>query len=95
MMIHFYEGNPRNGGKAFGTGEVKHIHPIIIDPLENSIHVHNTITEEIKFIKNPDYLNAFARVDGFQDWEEMKTFFPKRFEGDFIDWGYSFKPIES
>lgn len=90
-LIHFYEGNPRNGGIQFVTGEVLSVRPVVVDPLFGISFPCGNLA--VIHIIRPDRKDSFARKEGFDDWEDMKTFFPKRFEGDFIEWGYSFRPI--
>jgi hypothetical protein len=83
--IHFWRGNPRNTrGKQkpyqFGTGEVSRIEEIEINP-----HFDYVVIGGLKFhLKR--WLDELAIDDGFEDWEEMKTFFPDVFVGKLIFW---------
>jgi hypothetical protein len=83
MKIHFWCGNPRNPSKnpyKFAEGIVKRIIEIDIMPGVDCIqagssgYIHN---------ENPEQI---AKNDGFQNWEEMKQFFPKEFKGKLIIW---------
>jgi hypothetical protein len=83
--IHFWSGNPRNTRAAekpypFGIGIVSRIDQIKIHPLRNYI-----IIGGIRF-SDPMELYEIAINDGFETWEEMKTFFPDVFEGKLIFW---------
>jgi hypothetical protein len=83
--IQFWNGNPRNVHSKtkphkFGTGVCSRILPIKINPFENEI-----IIEGYKY-KNTEVLNKIAVNEGFENWQEMKTFFTKVFEGKMIFW---------
>lgn len=72
--IHFWLGNPRNTrGKnkpyQFGLGEVSRIESIIINTHTDTIYIG-----EAKF-KSKVELDAIAKNDGFDSWQEMKCFF--------------------
>ncbi|POS00940.1 hypothetical protein Q361_11744 [Flavobacterium croceum DSM 17960] len=82
--IQFWNGNPRNTrGKMkpyqFGNAIVDRVLPIEIYPNENKIIVENFTYEK----ENLDYI---AVNDGFDNWEEMKTFFTENFTGKLIIW---------
>ncbi len=83
--IQFWNGNPRNvhaknKPHQFGSGVCSRILPIEINPFENEI-----IIEGYKY-NNTEVLNTIAINDGFESWEEMKTFFTEYFEGKMIFW---------
>jgi len=83
--IHFWVGNPRNTKAKnkphqFGTGKISNIEPIFIDTINNYI-----IINSVKFGSKIE-LDEIAINDGFENWEEMKTFFPKIFIGKLIFW---------
>lgn len=84
-LIQFWNGNPRNTrGKTklyqFGTGVCSRILPIEINPFKNEI-----IIEGYKY-NYTEILNQIAVNDGFENWEEMKTFFTEVFVGKMIFW---------
>lgn len=83
--IHFWIGNPRNTkGKdkphQFGVGKVSRIETIEINPDNDYI-----IINSVKFGSKIE-LDEIAINDGFENWEEMKTFFPEVFIGKLIFW---------
>jgi hypothetical protein len=83
--IHFWRGNPRNTrGKTkpyqFGTGEVSRIEEVKINP-----HLNYVVIDGVEFSAKGE-LNAIAINDGFENWEEMKTFFTDVFVGKLIFW---------
>jgi hypothetical protein len=83
--IQFWNGNPRNVHSKnkphqFGTGVCSRILPIEVFPNQNLILIegHRYETKEI--------LDRVAINDGFENWEEMKTFFTEDFIGKLIFW---------
>ena len=83
--IHFWRGNPRNTrGKEkpyqFGTGEVSRIEEVKINP-----HLNYVVIDGVEFCAKGE-LDAIAINDGFENWEEMKTFFTDVFVGKLIFW---------
>lgn len=99
MTIQFWFGNPRNipsarkkGGDEiiphqFGTGSVTIVVPAKI--LDSGILLSKT------YYSNIVTLDDMARRDGFDGWEEMKSFFRDKlpWEGKLIFWK-DFKTIE-
>lgn len=83
--IHFWRGNPRNTrGKnkpyQFGVGEVSRIAKVKINPNLNYI-----VIDGAEF-RTKGELDDIAINDGFENWEEMKTFFTDVFVGKLIFW---------
>jgi len=83
--IHFWVGNPRNTKAKnkphqFGTGKISNIEPIFIDTINNYI-----IINSVKFDSKIE-LDKIAINDGFENWEEMKSFFPNIFYGKIVFW---------
>ena len=72
--------DPNPEGFCFGNGIVSKIIPVKIFPLVNTIVVDGIM------IADPERLNAFAIKDGFDDWNDMKNFFPEDFRGKLITW---------
>lgn len=67
-------------GSCFGHAVVSKVVPIKIFPLVNTIVVDGIM------IADPKRLNEFAVKDGFDDWNDMKNFFPEDFKGKLITW---------
>jgi hypothetical protein len=93
--IHFWKGNPRNVKQSpfqFGEGIVSEVHLITINTeFDNDIicimdsrgnYGYNLILA----MDGIEPFNEFARKDGFQDWADMRDFFPHYFEGKLITW---------
>jgi hypothetical protein len=87
MKIHFWMGNPRNTrGKIkpyqFGTGKVERIDSIVINPNADLVIING-----YEF-KHAQSLKDIARNDGFDSWQEMKSFFANDqvFVGKLIFW---------
>lgn len=83
--IQFWNGNPRNvhaknKPHQFGTGVCSRIDRIAIYPNENRIIIADFS------VSNTVVLDDIAKNDGFENWEEMKTFFTEDFEGKLIFW---------
>lgn len=81
MKIHFWMHNPRNVSKkphAFAIGEVLTVLDITISSKTNAIIAGNGTYRSLS------YLDEIAKNDGFQDWEDMKRFFPETFIGKLI-----------
>lgn len=83
--IQFWNGNPRNvhaknKPHQFGNGVCERISHIEIYPSKNEI-----IIEGYKY-NNTEVLSKIAINDGFENWEEMKTFFTEDFVGKMIFW---------
>lgn len=81
--IEFWKGNPRNvksNPYQFGTGEVDRILHIEIHPETNQIIIGADC------YNNTEVLNKVAVSDGFENWEEMKTFFTEKTIGKLIFW---------
>ena len=83
--IQFWNGNPRNvhaknKPHQFGSGFCERILPIEIYPSKNEIIIdgykHN----------HSEVFSKIAINDGFENWEEMKTFFTEDFVGKMIFW---------
>ena len=81
MSIQHYAMNPRNGGYKFAEGKVKAVASITINPDNNTIDIVGELFAAYYGLGN---LDQFAINDGFESWEEMKTFFPEYFEGKII-----------
>jgi hypothetical protein len=83
MNIEFWTANPRfkqlNPIK-FGTSIVSDVFPITIDTENNKILFNS------KIISNLDDLNNFAFNGGFENWNGMKNWFKKPFNGNIIFW---------
>jgi hypothetical protein len=82
--IQFWMGNPRNVHAKnkpyqFAVGVVDRVLPIEIYPSQNKIIIE-------KFTYENEHLDYVAINDGFDNWEEMKTFFPADFKGKLIIW---------
>lgn len=82
--IQFWLGNPRNvhaknKPHQFGTGVCCKVAPISIYPNNDAIICDGYGLEMYEI----EYL---AIHDGFESWEEMKTFFTEDFEGKIIFW---------
>lgn len=82
--IQFWWGNPRNTNAKvaphqFANGIVTEIVPVRIYPHTNTICVGS---EQL----HPTEVDFFARNDGFDNWEQMKEFFPEDFVGKLIFW---------
>lgn len=72
--IHFWLGNPRNTrGKnkpyQFGLGEVSRIESIKINTHTDTIDI-----DGVRF-QSKGELDAIAKNDGFDSWQEMREFF--------------------
>lgn len=83
MKIHFWKGNPRNVKNKpyqFATGIVSEILKIEIYPDKNKIVLPETET----VIDKIEFLNDLAVWDGFENWDEMKTWFKIDFKGKLI-----------
>lgn len=83
--IQFWMGNPRNvhakiKPRQFGTGICSRVVPAEIYPGKNEIIIDGNI------FNNTQVLNQIAINDGFESWEEMKTFFTEDFVGKIIFW---------
>jgi hypothetical protein len=83
--IHFRIGNQCNTmGKdkphQFGVGVVSRIETIEINPDNDYI-----IIDSVKFSSKIE-LDEIAINDGFENWEEMKSFFPNIFYGKIVFW---------
>lgn len=82
--IQFWNGNPRNTNAKnkphqFGTGVCCKVVPINIYPKNDAIICDGyglSISE----------IESLAINDGFENWEEMKTFFTEDFVGKMIFW---------
>ena len=82
--IHFWLGNPRNTrGKnkphQFGTGVCCKVVPISIYPKNGAI-IYDGYGLSMSEIED------LAINDGFESWEDMKTFFTEDFVGKMIFW---------
>ncbi|HOG36775.1 MAG TPA: ASCH domain-containing protein [Paludibacteraceae bacterium] len=97
--IHFWRGNPRNvknNPYQFGTGKVADYAFIEIYPKINEViisYISDTNGVFFMILNTPSELNILAESDGFEDWEDMKTFFREDFKGKLIFW-YDFKPTK-
>lgn len=83
--IHFWFGNPRNIKSKnkpyqFGEGIVSRLEKIKINP-----HLNYIVIDGVEFRAKGE-LDAIAINDGFENWEEMKTFFSDVFVGKLIFW---------
>jgi len=83
--IQFWNGSPRNVHAKnkpyqFGSGVCSRIDRIAIYPSENRIVIADFS------VSNSLVLDDIAKNDGFENWEEMKTFFTEDFEGKLIFW---------
>lgn len=80
--LQLYWNQRSSSGFKIGDAICKEVTPIIIYPI--AIRMLDLI-----FII-PESLNQFAKLDGFENWEEMKLFFSRNyelpFEGVFIEW---------
>lgn len=97
--IHFWRRNPRNvhlNPRQFGIGvcsEIKYVtvlknyNLIIIG--NGDIYPHYTVISGIK------ELNDFAILDGFDNWDDFKRFFPAIFIGKIIYWNHKLCIFES
>jgi hypothetical protein len=77
-VIQFWRGNPRNVKNnpfEFATGICTGVEQAYIDPIHNIIFL-----DRVPF-SSRIMLDGIARKDGFKDWEDMKTFFPKLWSG--------------
>jgi hypothetical protein len=77
--IQFWMHNPRNVSKKphqFATGAVLDVEDIFIYPEQNTIRIRGQY-----YKNNTKELDKIAKKDGFQDWEDMKLFFPENFHG--------------
>ena len=93
--IHFWRGNPRNkrgnpetDPYSFGTG-------ICTDVKFVEIYFHfdfikvgfGSIIPQYEIIRGKVLLDLFARKDGLENWQDMKTFFKNQtFTGKIICW---------
>lgn len=83
MKIHFWKGNPRNvklNPYFFATGIVNETLKVNIYPNENNIYFPVLRVSVTKI----ESLNRFAISDGFDSWDEMKTWFKDDFKGKII-----------
>lgn len=81
--IQFWSGNPRNVKSnpfPFGTGFVKKVITISISSKRNEVYIDWERYIDIVT------LEQLAKDDGFENWEEMKKFFPEEFFGKLIFW---------
>lgn len=83
--IQFWIGNPRNvhaknKPHQFGTGVCSRILPIEIYPTQDLI-----LIEGYRYETN-EILDRVSINDGFENWQEMKTFFTNNFVGKMIFW---------
>ncbi len=90
MSIQFWMGNPRNTrGKEkpyqFGTGVVKEILPIEINPDKDKIVIDKFTYDNLSAFTMTT-LDDIAVNDGFENWNEMKEFFTEDFVGRLIIW---------
>ena len=72
--IHFWRGNPRNTRGLnkpyqFGLGEVSRIESIKINTHTDTIDI-----DGVRF-QSKGELDAIAKNDGFDSWQEMREFF--------------------
>ena len=86
MSIQFYAMNPRNGGKKFAEGIVTAVVPVHISPDYEISIIYTKLPRGGSLIRSLS-VEALAKNDGFESWEEMKEFFPEFFEGKIIYWG--------
>ena len=97
MKIHFWRGNPRNikqNPYQFGETICNRIDDIDINYVNlTSPKVCLSTDTGLIILKEINLLNAFAQNDGFENWEEMKDFFPDLFIGKIIYWN-NFKEIK-
>ncbi|MGC3979058.1 MAG: ASCH domain-containing protein [Paludibacteraceae bacterium] len=81
-IIHFWMHNPRNVSKNpyfFALGRCINVEDIAIYPGINTI-VISTPGSKL-YYQNTQNLNEIAKLDGFDDWEDMKTRFKTDFTG--------------
>lgn len=83
--IQFWIGNPRNVHAKnkpyqFGTGVCSRIEKIEIYPSQNRIKINDLEAT------HTSALNDISVNDGFENWEDMKTFFTEDFVGKLIFW---------
>ena len=83
--IQFWNGNQRNvhaknKPHQFGSGVCSRIEQIEIYPNQNRIKINDFDTTNLLV------LNDIAINDGFENWDEMKTFFTEDFTGKLIFW---------
>lgn len=83
--IHFWYGDPRNvkmknKSYPFGAGCVSAILQIKIVPKYDYVIIDGVVWDSVLM------LNHLAVNDGFENWEDMKTFFTDTFEGKIIAW---------
>lgn len=94
--IEFWKGNPRNktaNPYQFGTGICTRFEWICIDPIKNEITIGDTDNQTKTVFTDAQSLNDIAVNDGFDNWEEMKTFFTEPIIGKLIFWS-NFKPTK-
>lgn len=82
--IHFWMGNPRNvhaknKPHQFGTGVCCKVVPISIYPKNDAIICDG-------YGLSMSEIEDLAINDGFESWEDMKTFFTEDFVGKMIFW---------
>lgn len=82
--IHFWLGNPRstrgkNKPHQFGTGVLCKVAPISIYPKIDAVICDG-------YGLSMSEIEDLAINDGFESWEDMKTFFTEDFVGKMIFW---------
>lgn len=86
--IHFWMHNPRNVKKnphCFAIGKVNKISYIEIEPTAEWIAIKDENDKIIDFLFFQSELDNFAKKEGFENWEDMKTFFTEPFTGRLIE----------
>ncbi len=102
MKIHFWLGNPRDKSGCphqFGEAYVTQIEDIAIIPSMPGYNKHGDIViigKEV--INDTDELNELATKDGFNDWDEMRSWIMKKydipFNGKIIYWtNFEYVPL--
>jgi len=86
--IQMYAKGPRNGGKMFAESYAKAVYRISIDPITNSVVIKYPNSDKTLYrcVNDIDQLNILAISDGFESWEDMKSFFKEPFVGKIIYW---------
>lgn len=93
--LQLYTGMRTRHCRLIGTAECIAVRVISID------FVHERVAIERTLIRTAPKLDAFAVLDGFRDWADMRRFWQKPgtevsvFSGVMIRWGSTFRPAEA
>lgn len=80
-LIHFWLHNPRNvklNPHCFAVGKVVNIEIIKIDFDDDTIYIFDPEENNVSMIVSFDGLEDFAKIDGFDSWNDMKAWFLNR-----------------